>query len=118
MLSLKPVIGETSVSGEVLYNLENSSPEQGFELQCDKIFKEMITYGDAGEGNFLECISKQVELQNKDIWASSWDYGTYPIDDQRRVRGACASAQSHQSLCCSRTWNMEVDEGSDQKSDI
>ena len=29
-----------------------------------------------------------------------------------------ASAQSNQSLHCSHTWSMEVDEESDQKSDI
>ena len=28
------------------------------------------------------------------------------------------SAQSRQSLCCSHTCSMEVDEGSDQKSDV
>ena len=49
------------------------------------------------------------------FWACSWDYGTYHIGDQRRFRRACASAQSRQSLCCSHTWSMEVDEGSDQK---
>ena len=47
--------------------------------------------------------------------ASSWDYGTYHIGDQRRLRRACTSAQSHQSLPCSYTWSMEVDEGFDQK---
>ena len=52
------------------------------------------------------------------IWASSWDYGTYHIGDQRRLRRACASAQSRQSLCCSHRWSMEVVEGSNQKSDI
>ena len=51
-------------------------------------------------------------------WASSWDCGTYRIGDNRRLRRACASVQSRQSLCCSHTWTMEVDEGSDQKSDI
>ena len=45
-----------------------------------------------------------------EIWASSWDYGTCHIGDQRRLRRACASAQSLQSLCCSHTWSMEVDE--------
>ena len=30
------------------------------------------------------------------IWARSWDYGTYHIGDQRRLR-------------CSHTWSMEVD---------
>ena len=29
-------------------------------------------------------------------WASSWEYGTYHIGDQRRLRRACASAQSRQ----------------------
>ena len=57
-----------------------------------------------------------VEIVN--IWASSWDYGTYYIGDQRRLRRACASAQSRQSLRCSHTWSMEVDKGSNQKSDI
>ena len=33
---------------------------------------------------------------------------------QRRLRRACASAQSRQGLLCSHTWSMEVDEGSDQ----
>ena len=58
---------------------------------------------------WLDCISK---------WASSWDYGTYHIGDQRKLRRACACAQSRQSLLCSHTWSMVVDEGSDQKSDI
>ena len=34
------------------------------------------------------------------IWATSWDYGTYHTDDQRRLRWACASALSRQSLIC------------------
>ena len=51
-------------------------------------------------------------------WASSWDYGTYHIGDQWRLRWACASAQSRQSLRCSHTWSMEVNKGSNQKSDI
>ena len=50
------------------------------------------------------------------IWARSWDYGTYHIGHQRRLRRACASVQSRQSLRCSHTWSNEVDEGSDQKS--
>ena len=52
------------------------------------------------------------------IWASSWDYDTYRIGDQRKLRRFCASAQSRQSLRCSHTWSMELDEGSDRKSDI
>ena len=50
------------------------------------------------------------------IWASSWDYGTSHIGNQRRLRRACASEQSCQSLCCSHTWSMEVDKGSDKKN--
>ena len=37
-------------------------------------------------------------------WASSWDYGTYHIGDQRRLGQACAPTQSRQSLCCSHTF--------------
>ena len=55
------------------------------------------------------------KLQIFNFWASSWDYGTYHIGDQRRLRRACASAHSRLSLRCSHTWTMEVDEGSDQK---
>ena len=47
-------------------------------------------------------------------WASSWDYGTYHKGDQQRLRRACASAQSRQSLHCSHTWSIEIDKGSDQ----
>ena len=45
-------------------------------------------------------------------------YGTYHKGDQRRLRRACAYAQSRHSLRCSHIWSMEVDEGSNQKSDI
>ena len=58
--------------------------------------------------------SKNLECTKQIIWASSWDYGTYHIGDQRRLRRACTSAQSRKSLRCSHTLSMEVDEGSDQ----
>ena len=51
-------------------------------------------------------------------WASSWDYATYHIGEQRRLRRACASVQSPWSLRCLHIWSMEVDKGSNQKSDI
>ena len=51
-------------------------------------------------------------------WSSWWDYGTYHIGGQRRLRQACASVQSCQSLRCAHKWSMEVGEGADQKSDI
>ena len=40
-------------------------------------------------------------------WASSWDYGTYHIGDQRSLRRACASAQSPQSLRYSHIAHMK-----------
>ena len=64
----------------------------------------------------VTILTEGVGMQIK--WASSWDYGSYHIGDQRRLRRACASAQSRQSLRCSHTWTMEIDEGSDQNSDI
>ena len=47
------------------------------------------------------------------ISASSWDFGTYHIGDQRRLTRAYAFAQSRQRLHV-RTWSMKKDEGSDQ----
>ena len=68
---------------------------------------------------YLQWNSEGQKHQNKwDEPASSWDSGTYHIGDQQRHRRACASAQSCQSLRCSHTWSMQVDKGSDQKSDI
>ena len=51
-------------------------------------------------------------------WASSWDYGTYHIGDQGMLSRSCAVSPSRQSLRCSHKLSMEVDEGSDQQSDI
>ena len=50
-----------------------------------------------------------------DIWASSWDYCTYHMGDQRRPRRAYASVQSRQSRW-SHMWSIAVDEGSEQKN--
>ena len=55
--------------------------------------------------SFVVASPKRVQLYK---WASSWDYCTYHIGDQRRLMRACASAQSRQSLHCSHTWSMEV----------
>ena len=51
-------------------------------------------------------------------YKEKWDYSTNHIGDQWRLRRACASVQSRQSLHCSHTWSMEVNEGSGQKPDI
>ena len=60
------------------------------------------------------CICK-VYIYN---WASSWDYCTYHIGYLWRLRWACTSVQFCQSLCYLHTWGMEVDEWSNQKTDI
>ena len=39
--------------------------------------------------------------------ASSWDYGLYHIGNQRRLKRACASAQSLQIHCCSHFAQMK-----------
>ena len=59
-------------------------------------------------------LGSKEDFNDLHIWASSWDYGTYHIGDQRRLGQACAFAQSRQSLRCSHTWLMEVDEESNQ----
>ena len=51
--------------------------------------------------SFYGEICEAILMSTNNIWASSWDYGTYRIGDQRRLRRACASAQSHKSLRCS-----------------
>ena len=54
------------------------------------------------------------------IWDSSWDYGTYIVSHKRPAK-AQASLRIHvvsQSLCWLRTWGIEEDKVSNQKSDI
>ena len=50
------------------------------------------------------CQSAENKSWSFIIWASSWDYGTYHIGDQRRLRWACASALSRQSLPFAHMW--------------
>ena len=64
------------------------------------------------------CTKQKKNILWKLKWASSWDYGTYHLGDQWRLRRAYASAQSCQSFRCSHTWSMEIDDGSDQKTAI
>ena len=51
----------------------------------------------------------------KTSWASSWDYDTYHIGDQQRLRWACAVSLEPSLFT---QWSMEIDEGSDEKPDI
>ena len=43
-----------------------------------------------------------------------WDFGPYRKCEQRRLRRACATTQSRQSLRCSPTQSRYVNLGSDQ----
>ena len=46
------------------------------------------------------------------ICASVRDYGTNRFSDHRRLRRVCAYTHTHNSLCCSHTQSVDVDEGS------
>ena len=96
-----------------------SSQSSAHDLRVDQILSSLL----------LKSVFNSSMTQNKPIldwqlqtsvinWASSWDYGTYHIGDERRLRQACTCMQSHQSLRCSYTWSMEVHEGSEQNSDF
>ena len=54
-------------------------------------------------------------FNNKIFWAGPREKGTYHICEQRRLRRACASLQSRQSLRCSLTQHRELEEVSDKK---
>ena len=66
----------------------------------------------------LRCNNLEQYANITQKWASALDYDTYHIGNQRRLRRACVTVQSRQSFPCSHISSMEVDEGSDQKSDI
>ena len=51
------------------------------------------------------------------IWATSSEFGTYRLCEQRRFRRACASAQSRKNLRCSLIKAVSQEEPSDRKSD-
>ena len=52
------------------------------------------------------------------IWAAPSEFGTYRLCEQRRVRRACASAQSRQNLRCSLIQAESQEEPSDRKPDL
>ena len=51
------------------------------------------------------------------MWAASSEFLTYLLCEQRRVRRACASAQSRQNLRCSLIQAVSHEEPSDRKPD-
>ena len=50
-------------------------------------------------------------------WTASSEFGTYCLCEQPRFRRACASAQSHQNLCCSLIQAVSQEEPLDRKPD-
>ena len=80
-----------------------------------KLFAYRNFYYKQTKSETVECLTYNRHPLNYK-WAS-WDYGTYHIGDQRRLRRSCASTQSRQSLRCSHTWSIEEDEGFDQETD-
>ena len=76
-------------------------------------------------GTWCKCKAKSnisgaagpVEWLHMHIWAASSEFGTYRLCEQRRLRRACASAQSHQNLRCSLIQAVSQEEPSDRKPD-
>ena len=52
-----------------------------------------------------------------DNWTASSEFGAYRLCEQRRLRRACAFAQSRQSLRCSLIQAVSEEEPSDRKPD-
>ena len=97
----------------MLQRLSRGAIMRAEHFMCYMHLSTVKTLYSCGGFNRSKAVALMVLLFNN--WASSWDYGTYHIGDQRKLRRACTYAQSHQSLRCARTWSMEADEGSDRK---
>ena len=54
---------------------------------------------------------------NMHIWAITWEYGTYYILSNKRLKQACTNVQTPQSLRCLHTQSIDVDKVSDQNLD-
>ena len=62
-------------------------------------------------------ILKVKNVKSSVNWATSSEFGTYCLWEQRRFRRACASAQSRQNLRCSLIQAVSREEPSDRKLD-
>ena len=78
------------------------------------------------QSSFLYCIIlKTRDATKSDVkfyrrflkWATSSEFGTYRLCEQRRFRRACASAQSRQNLRCSLIQAESQEEPSDRNPD-
>ena len=93
-----------------------------------KCWKSYFDFGLTKNSNYAELFSSIATekapfvyvavVSDQNCYVCLRDYGTYHIDEHRRIRRCCPTAQSRQSLRCSHTYSMEVYEESDQKSDI
>ena len=76
-----------------------------FSRFCENIFSSLL----------LLCFYQYIKgSPNFDVWVSPRDFCTNHIVGQSRLRGACASTQSHRNLRYSHTHTMEEDVGPDQ----
>ena len=67
---------------------------------------------------FLPILNKVANYNGFAItWTASSEFGTYRLCEQRRLRRACASAQSRQNLRCSLIQAVSREEPSDRKPD-
>ena len=64
----------------------------------------------------IGAINNETAINHK--WASARDFGIYITSEHRRHRRVCAYAQTRQSLRCSHTQSMDIDEGSVQNLDL
>ena len=88
----------------------------GKNLTFSRIQTPQTPWSDARNANCsatLWCYFVQTTYIN--IWACSCTNGTYNICEQRRLKRACASAQSRQSLRCSLTQHRELEDASDKE---
>ena len=67
---------------------------------------------------FKICVPAKIAKRNDWVWGQTRDVGTCRIDEQRRLRRACAYAQPRQSLHLSHIQSMKVEEGPDLIVDV
>ena len=82
-----------------------------------KISEDCCSFGTKKSPIFIVCQCSLINKEGEINWATSSEFGTYRLCEQRRFRRACASAQSHQNLRCSLIQAVSQEEPSDRKPD-
>ena len=116
-----------------LVSLRNPAPSDHLIRRAAKAGKKTPIHTWSRNGKYSACwpISISFRLQHDSntirmsyflyniaiIWATSSEFGTYHLYEQRRFRGACASMQSCQNLRCSLIQAVSQEEPSDRKPD-